>query len=281
MKTWSLCVLALVGLAGCVADPPAAFDPLAAFRPGVVEGRRGVAILKEALDEGLALRDSVVALQDGLSPGEAAPPEAAARLQSTLERVLDRNREAASALIAGLASTDVSRETQAKLWHALGLARIRVDEHAQADSAYAEALARADAPRQRARYAYDAGTAALLADDPARAADLLRRSLVLDPDNADARRNYQIARRALDLSQEPEPSDFAREVKARADSLVDARQYRAALDVMQDGLQRDSSVAAFADFTGRLGGIVQIEESVPPGDVPAESSPSTSVDSAP
>lgn len=266
--------LAALVLSGCTSDP------LAAFRPGVGEGRRGVAILQTALDEGLALRDSVVSIRSGLGPGEEPPPAAVADLEGALGRVLDQNREAATILISGLASPDVARATQAKLWHALGLARVRVSEYAEADSAYAEALARADDPNQRARYAFDAGTAALLADDAARAVDLLRRSLVLDPDDADARRNYQIARIALDAGQ-PEPSDFARQVKARADSLVAARQYRTALDVMQDGLVQDSSVAAFADFTNRLGGVAQIEETVPPGDVSTDRPPSTPVDSLP
>ena len=164
--------------------------------------------------------------------------------------------------VAGLAKPDVSREVRARLWHGLGVARLRQDRPAEADSAFAEALARADSPRQRARYAYALGTAALDADDPARADSILALSLVLSP-TPDARRNQEIARRRLGTPP-PEPSDFAQRVKATADSLIDVRQYRAALDVLQDGLARDSSVAAFAEFTQRLDGVVQIEESVDP-----------------
>ena len=95
-------------------------------------------------------------------------------------------------------------------------------------------------------------------------AALLRIALLLDPTSADARRNQEIARRLLqDPPEPPEPSDFAEQVKARADALVAQRQYREALNVMEDGLARDSSVAAYADFTQRLGGVVQIEDSVP------------------
>ncbi len=242
-------VLAALVLAGCGADP------LAAFRPGVPEGRRGVELLREA---------------EGRMADSTGAEQAAGLYQQAADR-----------FISGLASEDVARPTAARLWHALGLARLRLGDAAPADSAYAEALARADEPRQRARYASDAGTAALLADDPARAVDFLRRALVLDPGNADARRNFEIARRALDKDDQPEPSGFARQVKARADSLVAARQYRAALDVMEDGLAQDSSVAAFSDFTQRLGGVVQIQESVPPGDAPTDRAPPTDVDSLP
>ncbi len=244
-------LLALVALALAGCGP----DPLAAFGDGVPEGRRGVALLRQA---------------DALAADSSTAPQARALYQ-----------EAADRLIAGLADDDVARPTQAKLWHALGFARLHLGEAAPADSAYADALVRADSLDQRARYALDAGTAALLAGDPARAVDLLRRALLLDPSSAAARRNYEIARRALDQDDRPEPSDFAREVKARADSLVSARQYRAALDVMEEGLAQDSSVAAFADFTQRLGGVVQIEETTSPGDVPTDRVPPSRVDSLP
>ena len=198
-------------------------DARDAFRPGVSGGRAGVELLEA---------------------GDAAGAEAA--------------------LISALATPDVPRDVQARLWQSLGVARARQSRFAEADSAFAQALARADAPAQRARYATDAGTAALLADDPARADSLLRRALVLDPDRAPARRNQEIARRRLETPPEPpEPSDVAQQAKARADSLVAARQYRAALDVMQDALGRDSTVAAYSDFVQRLDGVVQIEGSVP------------------
>ena len=186
---------------------------------------------------------------------------------------------AAEAYQAGIARRGVPAGIGARLWHNLGVALARdttaasgpapeppADDSAgvSADSAFAQALRLADEPDQRARYAYDAGTAALLADDFERAAALLRRSLVLDPARPEARRNYEIARRRLDSRQNPpptpEPSPEAQRLKARADALVAERRYREALDLMNDGLTRDSTVAAYQDFIGRLGGVVEIEE---------------------
>ena len=201
-------------------------NPLDALDPGARQGRAGVALLEA---------------------NDAAGAEAQ--------------------FMAGLAQPEVPRTIRARLWHGLGVARAAQERFSGADSAFAEALPFADDPAQRARYAYDAGTAALRADDPARADSLLRVALLLDPTSADARRNQEIARRLLqDPPEPPEPSDFAEQVKARADALVAQRQYREALNVMEDGLARDSSVAAYADFTQRLGGVVQIEESVPDND---------------
>ena len=168
-----------------------------------------------------------------------------------------------AAFVAGLAQGGVPRGVQARLWHSLGIVRARRKAVAEADSAFAEAIDRADDPGLRARYAYDAGTAALLGDDPALAVGHLRRALVLEPGSGAARRNLEIALRRLATDEDLEPTSFAEDVKARADSLVAARQYEAALDVMQDGLRRDSSVAVYADFVGRLTGVVDIETGGP------------------
>ena len=212
---------------------------------------------------------------------------------------------AVAAYMAGIARTDVPADIGARLWHNLGvaLARERVardtlagapgatgappaDSAAvSADSAFAQALRLADEPARRARYAYDAGTAALLADQFAPAVALLRRSLVLDPARPEARRNYEIARRRLDRQQNPppppEPSDDARRLKARADALVAARRYGEALGLMTDGLARDSTVAAYGDFIGRLGGVVEIEEMPQAPGAPGPGTPETSAPAAP
>jgi Tfp pilus assembly protein PilF len=189
-----------------------------------------------------------------LRPGVAEGREALAHLDG------GRPEAAEAAFVAGLAEPDVPRDVAARLWHGLGVVRARLDADAPADSAFAEALALAHDPARRARYAYDAGTAALAAGDAGRAVRLLRQSLVLDPGRADARRNVEVALRRLHDERPAEPSPRARQIKARADSLVAARQYRAALDVMEGGLTRDSSLAAYADFVGRLQGVVSIEE---------------------
>ncbi len=207
---------------------------------------------------------------------------------------------AAAAFRVGVERVGVSDEIAARLWHNLGLALTRdttvaapqmpgappaADSlAAQADSAFAQALRLEPDPAARARIAYDAGTAALLAERYDAAVPLLRRALVLDPARTDARRNYEIAQRRLDSQtppEPPEPSDEAKRIKARADALVADRRYREALDVMTDGLARDSTVAAFADFTGRLEGVVKIDEMPTPPAVPAPSAPETTAPAAP
>lgn len=189
---------------------------------------------------------------------------------------------AEAAYLAGLARDEVPPDVQARLWHNVALMRARTDRLAEADSAFVRALDLAAAPATRARIAYDAGTAQLSSDNARRAVAHLRRALLLRPENADARRNIEIALRRIQPPPEqpetPEPSDFAKRLKEQADALIDQQQYRDALDLMEDGRARDSTVAAFDDFIGRLSGVVQIEESVAPTPAPP---PPASVDSSP
>ncbi|HYE97205.1 MAG TPA: hypothetical protein VD962_13465, partial [Rubricoccaceae bacterium] len=133
------------------------------------------------------------------------------------------------------------------------------------------ALALAPEPEARARYAYNAGTVAARAGRFDAALPLLRRALVLTPGDEAARFNYEFVKRRLQQEQEgseggtpPEPSAFARALKARADRLVAARRYADALALLQDGLTRDSTVAAFGDYLQRLQTVVEIEQLAAP-----------------
>lgn len=186
---------------------------------------------------------------------------------------------AEAAYLDGLARDAVPPDVQARLWHNLALMRARTDRLADADSAFVRALELTAAPGDRARIAYDAGTAQLNGADPRRAVTYLRRTLLLQPAHVGARRNIEIALRRIQPPPEqpetPEPSDFAKRLKAQADALIAQQQYRDALDLMEDGRARDSTVAAFDDFIGRLSGVVQIEESVAPAPAPPASVDST------
>ncbi|MDX1531714.1 MAG: tetratricopeptide repeat protein, partial [Rhodothermales bacterium] len=128
-------------------------------------------------------------------------------------------------------------------------------------------------PEAEAAARYNAGNAAARQQAFEAALDHYRRALLLRPDFEDARYNWELVRRQLqdNPSQSPPenvtPSPFAERLKARADSLVAARAYRAALDLLDAGLQQDSTVAAYRDFIGRLDAVVTIEER-PAADAP-------------
>ena len=179
---------------------------------------------------------------------------------------------AADAYVAGLARDGVPRAVGARLWHNLALVRLAQRRAPEADSALARALPLADDAAVRAVVAYDLGVARLATQDGEGAVAALRRALLLRPDWPAARRNLEIAIRLRDDGPPPppEPSAFAEAAKAESDSLVAEGRYTEALGTMRDALARDSSVAAFQEYIGRLDGVVQIDTAdVLPAPAPA------------
>ena len=180
-----------------------------------------------------------------------------------------RFEDAAERYRAGLArSTVPAGAVPSGLLNNLGSALFEREEVGEAQAAFESALAAAVEPEDRARAAYNAGNALAAQENIEAALGFYRRALLARPDFPDARFNYELYKRRLEEDTPPEqpnddalePSDFAREVKARADSLVAERLYTDAFEAMQDGLAADSTVRAFAEFIGRLRAVVEIEE---------------------
>ena len=83
------------------------------------------------------------------------------------------------------------------LHHNLGAALFRLGRTDEALDHFKAAGATAYSPEAAARAAYNAGNAALAAEDFGAAADLFQEALRLQPDNEDARFNYEYARRRV------------------------------------------------------------------------------------
>ncbi len=165
----------------------------------------------------------------------------------------------------GVAATEnQTGRTREALFSDLGLAHFAQSQFVEAAEAFSEALTLAETSSRRAQAAYNAGTALAQTEELDQALEYLRRALILQPDFPEARYNFELVKRRLDGSQPqdgtpPEPSAFAQELKARADSLVSSRLYSEAANLMNEGLQQDSTVAAYGDFIQRLGEVVEIE----------------------
>lgn len=179
--------------------------------------------------------------------------------------------EAATAYRTGLDRLPDSTGTLAtRLWNNLGMALHQQEAYDDALSAFRRAAGTAETESERARAFYNAGTTAAAHDQPDAALDLFRRALLADPTHDDARFNYEYLKRQQSARQPQstpperiEPSDFARELRRRAETLASNRQYGDAYRLMQEGLQQDSTVAAFQSFITRLGDVAQIDSLSP------------------
>jgi tetratricopeptide (TPR) repeat protein len=188
---------------------------------------------------------------DRLHAGDAAGAEE--RFRAAIAAAEDADSPAAAALLAAS-------------WVGVGLARLEQDDPAGAASAFDEAARWTSDDSAAALALYDAGTALARAERWDEARDRLQRALMLRPEYTDARHNLEVVLRRLQGpppagGRPPEPSEFARRLRARADSLVALRRYGDALRLLQDGLARDSTVAAFSDVIQRLDAVVGIVDS--------------------
>ena len=180
--------------------------------------------------------------------------------------------EAAAAYRAGLEalSDEAPAALRTGLWNNLGLALYRQENYNEARLAFEQAQAAATTDAAYARAAYNAGNTAAALGEVEAALDGYRQVLLRDPAHEDARFNYEFVQRRMKQpppppqqnSQPPpdiDPSAFARQLKARADTLVGRDQYGSAARLMTQGLQRDSTVAAYRDFMTRLRDVAQID----------------------
>jgi Ca-activated chloride channel family protein len=90
----------------------------------------------------------------------------------------------------------------------------------------------------------------------------LTRAWRLDTNDLDARNNLAFVQQQLEelkkqqqdkkQQDDQEPSDAAKAAKARADEAVKRRQYRQALDIMEDSLKSDPTTQSYGDYIKRL-----------------------------
>ena len=178
--------------------------------------------------------------------------------------------DAAIAYRDGLASYEdnVQTDVRAGLSNNLGMAQYRLEDYGAAYATFGTSVRHAATDGDRARAAYNRGNTAFSAGDNQSALKAYRQALLAEPDHQEAKFNYEFIKRQMqeqeedqdDSQERPEPSDYARQLRAQAEALVAERQYRAAHDLMTEGLQTDPTVRAFEPFITRIGDVANIDE---------------------
>lgn len=129
------------------------------------------------------------------------PTDAGRRGNSLYER--GQYAQAAEAFRAGLAATPADDlATRYGLLHNLGAALHRLEDYDGAQEAFNTALSLAAGAGDVARAAYNAGNTAFRRDDLQAAVDRYKQALLADPDDENARFNYEVAKRQLDEEQQ-------------------------------------------------------------------------------
>lgn len=153
-----------------------------------------------------------------------------------------------------------------------GASLLRSEQHAEARDNFVASVTTASAPDEKGRGYYNAGNAAYAEEEKNLSTDYFRKALLQEPDNIDAKYNYELVMRELAEENEnnqdqsggdppPPPSAYAKELKKQAEELVAQRRYQEAQKLMNDGLAVDPSVQAFQDFIDRISSVIGITDS--------------------
>ncbi len=111
---------------------------------------------------------------------------------------------------------------------------------------------------------------------PEEALRLFKQAIKADPQNEDARYNYEMLKKKLDKKKQDEqqkkdqqnqdknknqePSEFAKRLKEMADRLVAQRKYREAHELMTDGLKKDQTVSVYQEYIKRIKDVADINQ---------------------
>ncbi len=95
-----------------------------------------------------------------------------------------------------------------------------------------------------------------------------KNALRSNPQNADARYNYELLKKTMKEQEQKEqnkdddikPSEYAKKLKAQADILVNQNMFEQAAGIMQKGLQEDKTVAAYNAFISKLNDVVESKQ---------------------
>ncbi len=153
----------------------------------------------------------------------------------------------------------------------LGNALYQKKDYEQAMKRYETALQKSEDPRLRAQTYYNMGNTLFRMNKLKESAAAYQQALRLNPGDEDAKYNLEYVRARLQQQEQQqqdkdqqkkkiEPSEYAKKLRQQAQELIEEYRYAEALKLMQDGLKRDETVAAYQSFIDRLNDVVEIEE---------------------
>ncbi len=160
----------------------------------------------------------------------------------------------------------------ARLYFNLGNALAKQDKVQEALDAYMEFDKLSIADSDKALAQYNMGTLLAKGEKWEPAKLHLRNALKLNPSDAEAQQNYELASAKAEEDEneqqqdqenqdqeQKEPSEYALAMKQQAEKLVSEKKYNQAYDLMQQAQKVDETVSNFKDFIERIGSVDQID----------------------
>jgi tetratricopeptide (TPR) repeat protein len=140
---------------------------------------------------------------------------------------------------------------------------------ANAQSHY-QTASQSEKPQIRSKAEQQLGMMANRSGKQEEALNHFKQAVKADPQNDDARYNYEMLKKKLneknekdkdkDKNKPDKPSEYAKKLKAQADALSAQFRFDEARDLMNEGSQKDPSVMYYKDFIDRLNDVVTIDQ---------------------
>ena len=159
----------------------------------------------------------------------------------------------------------------AKVYFNLANTLAKLGKTEEAIQTFMEFRSLAKTPEEKSLAEYNIGTLLAEGEQWKPAAQHFRNSLKLNPQDMDAKHNYERALAEADKEdeqqqdqqqqdqQQPPPSEYAKAMKKRAEQLVGERKYTEAYNLMQEALKVDQTVQNFNDFIERISQVDEID----------------------
>ena len=159
----------------------------------------------------------------------------------------------------------------AKVYFNLANTLAKLGKTEEAIQTFMEFRSLAESPEDKSLAEYNIGTLLAEGQQWKPAAQHFRNALKLNPQDQDAKHNFERAlaeanneeeqqqdQQQQNQPQEP-PSEYAKAMKKRAEQLVGERKYTEAFNLMQEALKVDQTVQNFNDFIQRIGQVDEID----------------------
>lgn len=119
---------------------------------------------------------------------------------------------------------------------------------------------------EKANAYHNLGNSLMMQNSYEKAIEAYKNSLRNNPKDDETRYNFVLAKELLEIQEKqqnppnlPRPSDFAKEMKARADHKSENAEFEDALNLMREALKQDSTVKHFQTYMDKLQEIVILD----------------------
>lgn len=146
----------------------------------------------------------------------------------------------------------------------LGNAIYKQNQIQEAKFAYTKAIETSKSPTQKHKIFHNLGNVLMKEKNYSEAVEAYKNALRNNPSDEQTRYNFALAKKMLKENppkgdkNNPEPSEYAKMMKAKADAALQNNNFKEALDIMTEALKNDATTKYYQDYIKKIEDVVKI-----------------------